>query len=238
MKTIGLIGGMSWESSILYYEMINKEVRKRRGGLHSAPCLMYSFDFEPIKQLQHEGKWDEAANLLIEAAQRLETAGADFIVLCTNTMHKAAEKIESGIHIPFLHIADATAEAITRKGIKKIGLLATRFTMEEPFYKGRLQDKYNLEVLVPNEEERKLVHAIIYNELCRGEIKDSSKKQYMKVIENLIESGAEAIILGCTEITLLIKEEDCRVPVFDTTFLHAVSAVEYALEDSEIAGKK
>ncbi|RXT02299.1 aspartate/glutamate racemase family protein [Ammoniphilus sp. CFH 90114] len=230
MKTIGLIGGMSWESSKLYYEILNQEVKERLGGLHSAKCMMYSFDFEPIKQLQFDGKWDEAAEQLKDAARRLENSGVDFILLCTNTMHKLAEQIESNIGIPFLHIADATGQVIQNNGLKKVGLLATRFTMEEPFYKERLEQRYGLEVIIPGDEDRNMIHEIIYQELCRGEIKESSKKEYRRVIQHLIEQGAEGIILGCTEITLLIKQEDCEVPVFDTTYIHAVQAVEFALE--------
>jgi aspartate racemase len=231
MKTIGLIGGMSWESSKLYYEILNQEIMRKLGGLHSAICLMYSFDFEPIKQLQHEGKWGEAAELLIDAAQRLERAGADFIVVGTNTMHKLADQIESNIGIPLLHIADATGKVIKKEGIKRVGLLATGFTMEEPFYKQRLAERFGLEVMVPNKEDRDIIHEIIYQELCRGEIKEDSKKEYKRVINSLIETGAEAIILGCTEITLLINQDDCRVPVFDTTYIHAVTAVEYSLNE-------
>ena len=229
MKTIGLIGGMSWESSKLYYEMINQEVMNKLGGLHSAKCVMYSFDFEPIKQLQFEGKWDTAAELLIDAAQRLEKAGADFIVICTNTMHKLAKRIEENIGVPLLHIADATGDVIKKMGINRVGLLGTGFTMEEPFYKQRLAERYGLEVIIPNKESRDIVHQVIFSELCRGEIKEESKTEYLRIINNLIENGAEAIILGCTEITLLIKQADCRVPVFDTTYIHAVSAVEYSL---------
>jgi aspartate racemase len=229
MKTIGLIGGMSWESSKLYYEIINQEVMKKLGGLHSAKCVMYSFDFEPIKQLQFEGKWDKAAELLIEAANRLEKAGADFIVIGTNTMHKLAGKIEENIGIPLLHIADATGDVIKNEGIKRVGLLGTGFTMEEAFYKQRLTQRFGLEVIVPNKESRDIIHEVIFSELCRGEIKEESKKEYLRIINNLIENGAEAIILGCTEITLLIKQADCRVPVFDTTYIHAVAAVEYSL---------
>jgi aspartate racemase len=229
MKTIGLIGGMSWESSKLYYEILNLEVKKKLGGLHSAKCVMYSFDFEPIKQLQFEGKWDEAADLLIDAATKLEKAGADFIVIGTNTMHKLADKIEDKIAIPLLHIADATGDVIKKEGIKRVGLLGTGFTMEEAFYKQRLAERYGLEVMVPDKESRDIVHQVIFNELCRGEIKEKSKTEYLRIINKLIDNGAEAIILGCTEITLLIKQADCRVPVFDTTYIHAVTAVEYSL---------
>ncbi len=229
MKTIGLIGGMSWESSILYYQMVNELVKERLGGLHSASCVMYSFDFEEIKQLQHQGRWDEAAKRLVDAAKRLEAAGADFLVLCTNTMHKLADAVQMNVQLPFLHIADATAARIKRSGIQTVGLMATRFTMEEDFYKGRLRDIHGLEVLVPTPSEMEIVHDIIYRELCRGEIYPESRQRYLEIIDRLVSQGAEAIILGCTEITLLIKQEDCPVPVFDTTAIHAEAAVEYAL---------
>lgn len=229
MKTIGLIGGMSWESSILYYQMVNELVKQRLGGLHSAKCLLYSFDFEEIKNLQYQDRWEEAGELLARAAQLLQGAGADFLVLCTNTMHKLAGHIERSVSLPLLHIADTTAERIKRDGFRKVGLLATSFTMEQDFYKGRLGDMHGLEVIVPEPEDREEVHRIIYDELCRGEIRSESKQRYQEVIGRLIQQGAEAVILGCTEITLLIKQEDCPVPVFDTTAIHAEAAVELAL---------
>jgi len=230
MKTIGLIGGMSWESSQEYYRIINETVEETMGGLHSAKSLMYSFDFEEIEKLQHQGDWDKLTELMIEAAKDLEKGGADFVIICTNTMHKMADEVQKNIQIPLLHIADATAEKIKEKGINKIGLLGTKFTMEEDFYKGRLIDKYEIKVIIPNEEERQIVHKVIYNELCLGKINQSSKKKFKKIIQNLISNGAEGIMLGCTEIPLLIKQEDVEVPLFDTTTIHAKYAVENALK--------
>jgi aspartate racemase len=229
VKTIGLLGGMSWESSHLYYRIINEAVKEKLGGLHSAKCVLYSFDFEEIKELQHQGRWDEAADRLVDAAKRLEAAGADFLVLCTNTMHKVADAIQQNVPLPFLHIADATAAKIKQSGIRTVGLLATRFTMEEDFYIGRLQDRHSLEVLVPTAPEMDVVHDIIYRELCRGVISTESKQRFIEIIDDLVSRGAQAIILGCTEITLLINQADCPVPVFDTTEIHAREAVEYAL---------
>ena len=230
MKTIGLIGGMSWESSQEYYRIINETVEETMGGLHSAKSLMYSFDFEEIEKLQHQGDWDKLAELMIQAAKDLEKGGADFIIICTNTMHKMADEVQKNIQIPLLHIADAAAERIKKKGVNKIGLLGTKFTMEEDFYKDRLMDKYEIEVIIPNEQERQIVHEVIYNELCLGKINLSSKKQFKEIIQNLISAGAEGIILGCTEIPLLIKQEDVEVPLFDTTTIHAKAAVKNALE--------
>lgn len=230
MRTIGLIGGMSWESSQEYYRIINETVKERLGGLHSAKIIMYSVDFEEIEKLQHQGKWKELTELMIDAAQRVEKAGADFVVLCTNTMHKMADEVQKNIKIPLLHIADATAEKIKEKGLGQIGLLGTKFTMEENFYKGRLKEKHGLDLIIPSEEERQIVHDVIYKELCIGEIKQSSKEQFKKIIQNLVSNGAEGIILGCTEIPLLIKQEDVEVPLFDTTMLHAKAAVEYAIK--------
>ncbi|MEP7289597.1 MAG: aspartate/glutamate racemase family protein [Chloroflexota bacterium] len=229
MKTIGLLGGMSWESSVLYYRIINETVRDRLGGLHSAQSLMYSFDFEQIEALQHAGNWNEATQLLIAAAQQLERGGADFVVICTNTMHKMADEVQAAIQIPLLHIADPTAAAIKAQGVTCVGLLGTRFTMEQDFYKGRLTDQHSLEVLVPEPEERDHIHRIIYDELCLGIIRPDSRAIYQQIIAALAERGAQAIILGCTEITLLIAPEDSVLPVFDTTALHAVAAVDYAL---------
>ena len=200
MKTIGLIGGMSWGSSIEYYRIINEVTKRKLGGLHSAKSVMYSVDFAEIEALQHQSRWQEAADLMISAAQNVERAGADFVVLCTNTMHKLADEIEASIQVPFLHIADATAEKIQSRGIQKIGLLGTRFTMEQDFYRGRLIDKHGLEVLVPNEDERAVVHQVIYEELCLGIINPESRKQYIEIMDRLVNSGAKGIILGCTEI--------------------------------------
>lgn len=230
MKTIGLIGGMSWESSLEYYRIINEQVNEKLGGLHSAKILMYSVDFEEIEKLQHEGNWDEATKIMIDAAKRLEKGGADFVVICTNTMHKMADNVQNNIKIPLLHIADVTAEKIKAKGLKKIGLLGTKFTMEEDFYKGRLMKKYNLEVIIPDEKERKIAHDIIYNELCLGLTKQSSKDQFIRIINKLVDNGAEAVILGCTEIPLLVQQKDVKVLLFDTTRIHAESSVEYALK--------
>ena len=231
MKTIGLIGGMSWESSIEYYRIINEAARLKLGGLHSAQSLMYSVDFAEIEQLQTQGRWPEAAQILIDAAQRLERGGADFIVLCTNTMHKVAGDIQAHTHIPLLHIADATARQVKAAGIGKIGLLGTRFTMQEDFYKSRLTQNYGLEVLIPNAQERELVHRVIYDELVVGEIRPASRVRYIEIIERLIQEGAEGIILGCTEIGLLVHADDCQAPLFDTTRIHALAAVEYALAE-------
>ena len=230
MRTIGLIGGMSWESSIEYYRIINQKVREELGGTHSAKCVMVSVDFAEIEILQHEGRWQEATQLLIDAAIHLEAAGADFIVLCTNTMHKMAEEIQKNTSIPFLHIADATAQKVKSSGISTIGLLGTRFTMEEDFYKGRLSRNFGLKVVVPEENDRNKIHHVIYDELVKGVIRPESKREFLKVIDKLIAAGAHGVILGCTEIGLLVKEGDCRVPVFDTTRIHAEASVVFALE--------
>ncbi|MBY4839809.1 MULTISPECIES: aspartate/glutamate racemase family protein [Pantoea] len=228
MKMIGLIGGMSWESTALYYRIINEQVKQQLGGLHSARSLMYSVDFHEIEKLQAAGEWQKAGEILAEAALSLEKGGADFIVLCTNTMHKVAQQITDAVSIPLLHIADATAQRIRQAGVKKVGLLATAFTMEQEFYKGRLHQS-KIDVLVPDAAGRKVVHDIIYQELCLGVIRDESRAQYRKIIAELVEQGAEAIILGCTEITLLVKAEDASVPLFDTTLIHAEDAVKLAL---------
>ena len=230
MKTIGLIGGMSWESSIEYYRIINETAKAKLGGLHSAKSIMVSVDFAEIEILQHQGKWVEAAQMLINAAKNIENGGANFIVLCTNTMHKVADDIQASVKIPLLHIADATAQLVKDSGIQKIGLLGTRFTMEEEFYKGRLSRKYGLNVNVPNAQEREIVHRVIYDELVVGEIRQHSKEQYIGIIEQMVNQGAEGVILGCTEIGLLIQKQDSRVPLFDTTRIHAEAAVEYALK--------
>ena len=231
MKTIGLIGGMSWESSMEYYRIINEAIHEKLGGLHSAKIIMYSVDFAEIEPLQHQGRWEEATRLMIAAARQVESGGADFLLICTNTMHKLAAKVQKQIGIPLIHIADATAAQIKDQGIGKIGLLGTKFTMEEDFYRGRLSERYGLDVILPKREEREIVHRVIYDELCLGKIKPSSKMQYIHIIDNLVGDGAEGIILGCTEIGLLIKEEDIQVPLFDTTKIHALAAVEYALRN-------
>ncbi|MEH7399447.1 aspartate/glutamate racemase family protein [Gottfriedia acidiceleris] len=229
MKTIGLIGGMSWESSLLYYQIMNERVKEKLGGHHSAKSLLYSVDFQEIKMLQFEDRWDELTKIMIDIAKKLETSGADCLVICTNTMHKMAKEVEESVKIPLLHIADATAKEIVNSGIKKVALLGTAFTMEHDFYKGRLIEQFGLDVIVPNEAERKRIHTIIYEELCLGIVKEESKQVYLNIIDHLIEHGAEAVILGCTEITMLISQENCRIPVFDTTRIHAESAVDFAL---------
>lgn len=230
MKTIGLIGGMSWESSQEYYRIINETARERLGGLHSAQCLMYSFDFAEIEELQHSGNWEEATRRMVEAAQNLEKGGAGFVLICTNTMHKMAKEVQDGIKIPLLHIADPTGQAIKAKGITKIGLLGTKYTMEHNFYKGRLTSVFGLEVIIPDEADRQIIHDIIYDELCLGVVKESSKKQYETIIEKLKAEGAEGVILGCTEIMLLIQQADTDLPIFDTTRIHAETAVGLALK--------
>ncbi|MCX5497018.1 aspartate/glutamate racemase family protein [Kaistia dalseonensis] len=228
-KVIGLIGGMSWESSAEYYRIINERVRDRLGGLHSARCLMWSFDFAEVEALQHEGRWQDATLLMIEAAQRLERGGADFVVICTNTMHRMAAEVQAAISLPLLHIADPTATRIRADGHRRVGLLGTAFTMEQDFYKGRLADKHGLDVLIPDEADRTTVHRIIYEELVQGRVVESSRQAYRAVITRLVERGAEAIILGCTEIMLLVKPEDSTVPLYDTTMIHAEAALEMAL---------
>jgi aspartate racemase len=230
MKTIGLIGGMSWESSLEYYRIINQVVRERLGGLHSARIFMHSFDFAEIGTLQYEGDWDEAAKLMIGAAQKLERAGVDFLVVCTNTMHKVADEVQKDIRIPLLHVADAAAEEIKTKGLNKVGLLGTRFTMEENFYKERLSRKHCLEVIVPDEHERQIVDHVIYNELCRGDVTQSSREEFAGIMQSLAANGAEGIVLGCTEIGLMVEKRDVQVPVFDTTTIHAKAAARLALE--------
>ena len=231
MKTIGLIGGMSWESSLEYYRIINETTKTKLGGLHSAKSILYSVDFAEVETLQHQGRWQEAAQLLVAAGQSLERAGADFIILCTNTMHKLADEIQTNLHIPLLHIADATAQTIKAAGLSKIGLLGTRFTMEHDFYKGRLVDKYGLTILTPDSPERETIHRVIYDELCLGIVKPESREHYLTIIEKLVQAGAEGVILGCTEIELLVRAGDSHVPLFPTTTIHAIAAVEYALPD-------
>jgi aspartate racemase len=229
MKTIGLIGGMSWESSVEYYRIINQEVSRRLGGLHSAKIMMYSVDFGEIEGLMREGRWEEIGDHVAKIAKTIEGAGADVILLCTNTVHKVASWIESATRVPFIHIADAAGEEISRKALKKVGLLGTRYTMEEDFYKNRLTEKFGLSVLIPPDEKRGIVNEVIFNELCQGIIKKSSTDQFKEVIKELVARGAEGIILGCTEIPLLIKNGDCPVDLFDTTSIHALRAVDYAL---------
>jgi len=229
MKTMGMIGGMSWESSLEYYRVVNEAIKERLGGFHSAKCVLYSVDFAEVEKLQHQGDWNRLTGLMIDAAQRLERAGADFVVICTNTMHKMADEVQGAIPVPVLHIVDVTAEAIKAKGQTRVGLLGTKFTMEQDFYKGRLRDKHGLEVLIPSAEERQVVHEILYSELCLGEIKELSKAKFKDVIQNLVDRGAQGVILGCTEIPLIVSQDDYEIPVYDTTTLHAQAAVEYAL---------
>jgi len=219
---------MSWESTASYYKALNEGVKKLLGGLHSAKICMYSVDFDEIEKLQHQGKWRETAEILSEAAMSVEAGGADFLLICTNTMHKVASEIASSISIPILHIADATADRLQRDNINCVGLLGTQFTMEQDFYKGRLSDKYNIKVLIPDTRERTIVHSVIYSELCLGKINESSRAEYIKIIDNLYAQGAEAIILGCTEIALLVQQKHTSVPLYDTTEIHAAEAVKLA----------
>ncbi|MES2262306.1 MAG: aspartate/glutamate racemase family protein [Pseudomonadota bacterium] len=229
MKTIGLIGGMSWESTVPYYRQINKTVREKMRGLHSAKIILYSVDFHEVERLQRTGDWDAAGALLAEAARKLELAGADFLVLCTNTMHKVAPIIEAAVHIPLFHIADPTAAAIREAGFSTVGLLGTRFTMEQDFYIERLRERHGLQVLVPNQEGRDIIHRVIYEELCRGNVVPESRVAYRKIMGELRQQGAQAIILGCTEISLLVGQHDADLPLFDTTTIHARKAAEWAL---------
>jgi aspartate racemase len=231
MKTIGLIGGMSWESSAEYYRLINEGVKARLGGLHSADCLMYSFDFAEIEALQMAGDWETATQWMIDASRLLERGGAACIVICTNTMHRMADAVQAAVDRPLIHIADPTAAAIQAAGITRIGLLGTRFTMEGDFYRGRLERVHGLEVLVPDDVGREIVHRIIYDELVLGDIRPGSRKAYLEIIDGLEDSGAQGVILGCTEIGLLIQQAHTSLPVFDTTRLHALAAVDFALED-------
>jgi aspartate racemase len=233
MKTIGLIGGMSWESTVPYYRIVNETVKASLGGLHSAKSILYSVDFAEIERLQHSGDWEAAGKLLSQAARSLEVAGADFLVLCTNTMHKVAPVIEAAVSIPLLHIADATASVIVAAGHHRVGLLGTSFTMEQAFYKDRLAERYGLEVLVPEPADREVIHRVIYEELCLGTVLPPSREQYRRIMGKLVAAGAQAIILGCTEISLLVKAEDASVPLFDTTAIHAQSAAERALSDPQ-----
>ena len=229
MKTIGMIGGMSWESTSLYYRLINEETKRRLGGLHSARIAMVSLDFQDIETLQMQDDWKAAADILIDAARRVEKAGADFLLICTNTMHKVADEVAEAIDIPLLHLADATAERITEAGIETVGLLGTRFTMEHDFYKGRLEE-HGIRVLTPDAEGRELVHRVIYEELCLGITKGDSRKAFVEVIDDLAQRGASAVVQGCTEIGLLVSEQHTDVPLFDTSRIHAEQAVAYALD--------
>nr|WP_245406466.1 MULTISPECIES: amino acid racemase [unclassified Peribacillus] len=230
VKTIGLIGGMSWESSLEYYRLINEEVKAKLGGLHSAKCILYSVDFEEIERHQAEGDWESSGKLLADVALSLEKAGAEMIVICTNTMHKVIGHIEEKISLPILHIADSTAKQIQKSKISTVGLLGTKYTMEQDFYKTRIESN-GIKVLIPNDEDRNVINKVIYEELCLGEIQQSSRDHYKKVIKRLVDEGAEGIILGCTEIGLLVKAEDSEVPLFETAVIHAIEAVNMALEN-------
>lgn len=230
MKKIGLIGGMSWESSLVYYKIINEKVREMLGGFHSSKCVMESVDFAEIEKLQHRGDWNSLNKIMVSAAKNLENAKADLIILCTNTMHLCSEEIINNVSIPFLHIAVATGEKIKEKKIKKVLILGTKFTMEKEFFKKILKDDFEIEVIIPNETDREIVHQIIYNELVHGKIESDSKKEYQRIINDSIKNGAEGVILGCTEIPLLIKTKDLSIPAFDTTKIHAESAVVFALK--------
>ena len=229
MKTIGMIGGMSWESSLEYYRILNQTVHARLGGLHSARCILTSVDFAEIEVLQREGRWEESGQCMAAAAASLERAGADVVILCTNTMHKLVDDIQAAIRIPFLHIADATAERVKAAGIQRIGLLGTRFTMEEDFYRGRLEQRHQLTVLTPPPAQRETVHRVIYDELCLGQIREESRAAYREIIADLAAAGAQGILLGCTEIELLVRPEDSPLPLFPTTRIHAEAAVDWAL---------
>lgn len=229
MKTIGLLGGMSWESTVEYYRLINEGIKSKLSGLHSAQIAMYSVDFEPIEQLQKSGDWESSGEILADAAKKIESAGADFLLICTNTMHKVAQQIEAAIQIPLIHIADATAEELIKNNMQSVGLLGTVFTMEQDFYKGRLQDKFGLNVVIPEKADREIVHKVIYQELCLGNVQTNSRNEYLRIIKDLSEQGAQAVILGCTEIGILVKQSDTEIKLLDTTAIHAQKAVEMAI---------
>lgn len=235
MKTIGLIGGMSWESTVSYYQAINKGVNKQLGGLHSAKLVLYSVDFAEIERYQHQGEWDKAATILINAASAIEKAGADAVLICTNTMHKVAKNVEASITIPLIHIADSTADVLTLNKATKVGLLGTRFTMEEDFYTQRLTANYGIEVVTPTAEEREVVHHVIYEQLCKGVICEASREAYIKIINSLGAQGAQAVILGCTEIALLVNQSHTDMPLYDTTTIHANAAVNFVLQPRVLA---
>lgn len=230
MKTIGLIGGMSWESSILYYRLINREVNRRLGGLHSAQVLINSVDFAPIEALQHQGDWDAAAAILIDAAQGLEAAGADFFLIATNTMHRVADEVAAAVDIPLLHIADATGKLLQGDKVRRIGLLGTAFTMELDFYRNRITERFGIDVIVPEMHDRQMVHDIIYQELCQGQVDDASREVYLAIIERMRPEGIDGVILGCTEIGMLVEQRHTDIRLYDTTAIHALQAVELALE--------
>ena len=229
MKTIGLLGGMSWESTAGYYREINAGVKQKLGGLHSAQIVLYSVDFDPIEKLRRSGDWKATGNILANAARGVENGGADFLLICTNTMHKVADQVENAVNIPLLHIADATADVLVQASVRKVGLLGTAFTMEQEFYKGRLSEKYGIDVVVPDAPDRKLVHDIIYQELCLGLLKQSSKQKYIRIVDKFTEMGARGVILGCTEIGMLISQNDTVTTLYDTTKIQAAKAVEWAI---------
>lgn len=229
MKTIGLIGGMSWESSVEYYRIINELTRERFGGLHSAKCIMHSYDFDQIADAQRRDDWKGLADRLVDTAEKLKASGADFVIICTNTMHKLADEVQDRAGIPVLHIADATGQKIREKGLKKVALLGTKYTMESDFYRERLAERYGLDVIIPDAEERQLIHSVIFDELCQGIMKLSSKEAFKDIIGDMVSMGVEGVVLGCTEIPLLIKQEDVDVPVFDTTQIHAEAALKMAI---------
>ena len=231
MKTIGMIGGMSWESSVEYYKLVNEGIHHVLGGVHSAKCVMVSVDFAEIEVLQTQARWEEATQMMVEAARQVEAAGADFLVICTNTMHMMADEVQAAIHIPLLHIADVAGREVVKRGIRTVGLLGTRFTMQGDFYRGRLAEKFGLKVIIPSEEDQTVIHDVIYNELVTGKIVEKSRAAYLQIIEKMAAQSAEGVILGCTEIGLLVKQSDCRLPLFDTTPLHAQAAVEFALSE-------
>jgi aspartate racemase len=231
VKTIGLLGGMSWESTVSYYQTINRVVGERLGGLHSAEILLYSVNFHDVNQLQHAGRWAESAELLSDAARVLQSAGSEFLVLCTNTMHKIAPQIGASVSIPLLHIADATAESISSAGLTRVGLLGTRFTMEQEFYRGRLEERHGLKVFVPPEPDRESIHRIIFEELCRGQLLEASRSECLRIVSGLVAAGCEGVVLGCTEIGLLLRPSDAPVPLFDTAEIHAEKAALYALDE-------
>ncbi len=229
MKTIGLLGGMSWQSTVTYYKAINEGIKTQLGGLHSAKIVLHSVDFEPLEKYMQMGDWQEIANNLSLAAQRIQAGGADFLLICTNTMHKVAPRVEGAIDIPLIHIADATAQALVADGVQKVGLLGTAATMEHDFYKGRLIQKFGLDVVIPQAADRAIVNDVIFQELCLGKVVDASRVEYLRVMEDMADQGAEAVILGCTEIGMLVTQTDVRVPLYDTTAIHAQAAVEFAL---------
>lgn len=231
MRTIGLIGGMSWESTLSYYRIINQAVNDRLGGLHSARLVLYSVEFQELERLQHAGAWDEACEILVDAACALQSAGADFLAICSNTMHKVAGELQCRVSLPLLHIADATAEAVNALNLRRVGLLGTRFTMEEDFYRDRLKERHGLEVLCPGDDDRNTVHRVIFDELCQGQVHAASALKYKEIIERLVERGAEGVILGCTEISMLVKTADAAVPLFDTTDIHARAVAHRAMHE-------